>query len=131
MLCKKTVLCKKSKKACCFKEFYNFAKKKMIIRSLRVIVILLSFFMFFSCKSGVKNQPIDSLQTRKVVDTSVVLQESKDTTTEDSTDTGLGKEYTSKYICPMHCKGSGSDKPGYCPVCGMQYIENPDYHKKK
>ncbi|NOT36193.1 MAG: hypothetical protein HOP11_02315 [Saprospiraceae bacterium] len=32
-----------------------------------------------------------------------------------------GPEYTSAYICPMHCKGSGSDKPGTCPVCGMDY----------
>lgn len=35
-----------------------------------------------------------------------------------------GKEYTSDYICPMHCKGSGSDKPGECPVCGMAYKKN-------
>ncbi len=32
-----------------------------------------------------------------------------------------GPEYTSTYICPMHCKGSGSDNPGVCPVCGMEY----------
>ncbi len=35
-----------------------------------------------------------------------------------------GKEYTSAYICPMHCEGSGSDKPGNCPVCGMEYKKN-------
>ncbi len=35
-----------------------------------------------------------------------------------------GKEYTSKYVCPDHCEGSGSDKPGKCPVCGMDYVEN-------
>lgn len=34
------------------------------------------------------------------------------------------KEYTSEYICPMYCKGSGSDKEGKCPVCGMDYIKN-------
>lgn len=43
-----------------------------------------------------------------------------------------GKEYTSAYICPMHCEGSGSDKPGNCPVCGMEYKKNenhkPDGH---
>ena len=31
------------------------------------------------------------------------------------------KEYTSAYICPMHCEGSGSEEPGKCPVCGMDY----------
>ena len=35
-----------------------------------------------------------------------------------------GKEYTSAYVCPMHCEGSGSDSAGYCPKCGMDYVEN-------
>lgn len=35
-----------------------------------------------------------------------------------------GKAYTSAYICPMHCEGSGSDQPGTCPVCGMDYVAN-------
>ncbi|RMG84627.1 MAG: hypothetical protein D6714_07505 [Bacteroidetes bacterium] len=35
-----------------------------------------------------------------------------------------GKEYTSAYVCPMHCEGSGSDQPGKCPVCGMDYVKN-------
>lgn len=35
-----------------------------------------------------------------------------------------GKEYTSAYICPMHCDGSGSDKEGTCPVCEMDYEKN-------
>ena len=38
-----------------------------------------------------------------------------------------GKEYTSAYICPMHCDGSGSDKPGKCPVCGMDYKKNDEH----
>ena len=41
-----------------------------------------------------------------------------------------GKEYTSAYICPMHCEGSGSDKAGKCPVCGMDYEKNEN-HKDK
>lgn len=35
-----------------------------------------------------------------------------------------GKEYTSAYICPMYCSGSGSEEPGKCPVCGMDYVKN-------
>ena len=35
-----------------------------------------------------------------------------------------GKEYISAYICPMHCEGSGSDQPGPCPGCGMDYQQN-------
>lgn len=38
-----------------------------------------------------------------------------------------GKEYTSAYICPMHCEGSGSEKAGKCPVCGMDYVVNEDH----
>lgn len=37
-----------------------------------------------------------------------------------------GKEYTSAYICPMHCTDSGSDEVGKCPVCKMAYVENPE-----
>ncbi len=35
-----------------------------------------------------------------------------------------GLEYTSAYICPMHCKGSGSSSVGKCPVCKMDYVAN-------
>ena len=38
-----------------------------------------------------------------------------------------GKEYTSAYTCPMHCKDSGSDEAGKCPVCGMDYVKNENY----
>lgn len=31
------------------------------------------------------------------------------------------------YRCPMGCEGSASNKPGKCPVCGMDLERNPDY----
>lgn len=34
-----------------------------------------------------------------------------------------GKEYTSAYVCPMHCDGSGAEQVGVCPACGMDYVE--------
>lgn len=40
-----------------------------------------------------------------------------------------GPEYTSKYVCPMHCEGSGSDTEGKCPVCGMTYVVNENYNE--
>lgn len=40
------------------------------------------------------------------------------------------KEYASKYICPMHCKGSGAEKMGTCPTCGMDYELNEDMNAK-
>ncbi len=38
-----------------------------------------------------------------------------------------GPEYTSAFICPMHCKGSGSAEAGNCPVCGMAYVANEEH----
>ena len=40
-----------------------------------------------------------------------------------------GPEYTAAYICPMHCKGSGSDAAGTCPVCKMDYVANENAAK--
>lgn len=42
---------------------------------------------------------------------------------------GEGKAYTSAFICPMHCEGSGSDQPGNCPVCGMDYEAQAEHVK--
>lgn len=47
---------------------------------------------------------------------------SKTSTQEQTEETG--PEYTSAYVCPMHCEGSGSSEPGKCPVCGMDYVAN-------
>lgn len=50
--------------------------------------------------------------------------------TEESTEAAAsetdmsGPEHTSAYVCPMHCKGSGSAEAGNCPVCGMEYVAN-------
>lgn len=41
----------------------------------------------------------------------------------------MGKEYTSEYVCPMHCEGSGSASPGICPVCGMDYVLRSEHEK--
>ena len=51
-------------------------------------------------------------------------EKTDDTSTEQQSEDKQGKEYTSAYVCPMHCQGSGSDQPGTCPVCGMEYVVN-------
>ncbi len=49
----------------------------------------------------------------------------KDATNDaDAVKGETGPEYTSKYVCPMHCEGSGSDNEGKCPACGMAYVLN-------
>ena len=54
-------------------------------------------------------------------------QETKTVKIEKATDKN-GKEYTSRYICPMHCKGSGSEVKGQkCPACEMDLVENRNH----
>lgn len=52
---------------------------------------------------------------------------SSDQKTEKKEKDKSGPEYTSAYICPMHCEGSGGPEPGKCPVCTMDYRPNKDY----
>ena len=42
---------------------------------------------------------------------------------------GEGAAFTSAYVCPMHCEGSGSEKAGECPVCGMDYVALAEHTK--
>ena len=72
-----------------------------------------------------------SILVALVVVASVTMTSCKDgkTTTEVKTETTekQGSEYTSAYVCPMHCKDSGSDKEGKCGTCGMAYVKNEDH----
>lgn len=56
-------------------------------------------------------------------------QQEQTTTTEEASQ--QGPEYTSDYVCPMHCTGSGSDKPGTCPNCGMDYVARAELEKEE
>lgn len=38
-----------------------------------------------------------------------------------------GKEYTSRFLCPMSCKTSGANQPGKCPACKMDYVLNEHF----
>ena len=38
-------------------------------------------------------------------------------------------EYASTYVCPMHCKDSGSAEAGTCPACGMEYVLNAEHQE--
>lgn len=91
--------------------------------------IFLIFLIAFVACSKKSTNPSENIKDK--TDIEISLDTLNDFEVVDSLDlNGLGKEYTSKYICPMHCVGSGSDKPGKCPVCGAEYIENPDYSEK-
>ncbi|PWL38397.1 hypothetical protein DKG77_08995 [Flagellimonas aquimarina] len=54
-------------------------------------------------------------------------QNTEANTEQIETNEKQGKEYTSAYVCPMHCEGSGSDTEGTCPKCGMDYVANVEH----
>jgi Cu+-exporting ATPase len=42
------------------------------------------------------------------------------------------KNGNGNYYCPMHCEGNKTyDKPGNCPVCGMNLVKQPDADSSK
>ena len=92
---------------------------KKLILFIAAFCLLFSF-IFTSCNS-------ENSSDEGTGDTTISkLEEQMDKLEAGSTDstTSLGKEYTAKYICPDHCKGSGSDKPGTCSNCDMELVEN-------
>lgn len=64
-----------------------------------------------------------------IIAATVSMVSCKDNTAETKTETTekQGKEYTSAYVCPMHCKDSGSDEEGKCDTCGMALVKNEDH----
>ena len=69
-----------------------------------------------------------------VVIAAVTMVSCKETKEETNTETKVettakqGKEYTSAYVCPMHCENSGSEKAGNCGACGMGLAKNEDHN---
>lgn len=78
---------------------------KTTFKTVIAIALLSGLFLTVSCKGK--------------------SEENGETTTEQTAE--QGKEYTSAYVCPMHCEGSGSDKEGTCPTCGMDYVALADH----
>ena len=77
------------------------------IRLVFPLLLLATATFFFACGGGDKKADNDGDKTE--------------------VNANQGPEYTSAYICPMHCKGSGSDKAGICPTCEMDYVANDNY----
>jgi len=58
--------------------------------------------------------------------TSSCTEQDKKVRIEKKSKTPNTKEYTSPFVCIRNCAGSGSHKPGKCPDCNLDYIENPN-----
>jgi Cu2+-exporting ATPase len=61
-------------------------------------------------------------------DTAYALKMQQENEKAKSISAGKG---SGKFYCPMHCEGEKTyDKPGNCPVCGMDLVEQPSLTKK-
>ena len=69
-----------------------------------------------------------SILMKTTILTFVLIGLSACSTNKETDKTGI--EYTSTYVCPMHCEGSGAEEAGLCPVCGMDYVLNNEKTKK-
>jgi len=99
------------------------------------LIITGLFFIFtIACNSeNTNNSGTQDKDSVSVSGTENQIEDIQPDTTEAKQETNannkLDKAYTAKYICPNH-DSNGSDKPGDCPVCGMELIENPNYQGK-
>ena len=84
--------------------------------AFQFISIIFIAFIFATCGNAD--------QTGTTNDASATTEQAANEADEPGSD---APEYASAYICPMHCKGSGSDKEGKCPVCKMDYVANKDH----
>ncbi len=102
---------------------------------LYLLLFVVASSVFFACNEPDSNSSsnTDSAVVKQKPDTNNVKVVSTNTEkVADKKTADLGIEYTAKYICPNHCKGSGSDKAGECSnaECGMELMENPNYKEK-
>ncbi len=101
-----------------------------------MIVLFAVGFLATSCGGGEAKtdgqEPAATEQTDAKSEQTEAKSETTEATEKDGEAKGeegvdkSGKEYTSAYVCPMHCEGSGSAEPGKCPKCGMDYVKNED-----
>ena len=74
-------------------------------RTILVAMMLVASVSIMSCKAN-KKEALTEIETKAE---------------------NQGKEYTSAYVCPMHCEESGSDTEGKCGSCGMTLVKNEDH----
>ena len=91
---------------------------------------LISFcgFLLLFAVACTNNTPAENAET----DSTEMTEENAEATEATEAEVDMtGPEYTSAYVCPMHCKGSGSAEPGNCPECGMAYVANEDMNMEE
>jgi hypothetical protein len=98
--------------------------KKMKIGLLFIALLTFGFSMN-SCNNA-------SSAEKENMESSETSSDAEEASMESSGEAAdSGPEYTSAYVCPMHCEGSGSAEAGKCPSCGMDYVMNEDMEKEE
>ncbi len=89
------------------------------------VLIIILIIISFSCNrnNSEKSNNLDTAMACKPNSIKLQSSEKQAPTLEEDDD------FIAKYVCPIHCNGSGSDKQGICSNCGMELIENLDYSK--
>ena len=100
------------------------------MRKLGLIIAVLFLFSLTSCNSS-QSSDTENSDSLKLVNEETMNVDSSKIILDSDENKELGKEYTAAYICPDHCKGSGSDSEGECSNCGMELMENPNYQEEK
>ena len=91
------------------------------IKLLSAIIFAAGLLFAVSCKGKTEASTEAGTETE--------IQQTESATQKTETDEKQGAEYTSAYVCPMHCEGSGSSEEGNCPKCGMAYVANEEHTK--
>ncbi len=91
------------------------------MRHLLYFFLLLTMGLFTACADNTTSEATEGDATESTEET--ISPSEVETQEVDKS----GPEYTSAYICPMNCEGSGSAEIGTCPVCGMDYVANEDH----
>ena len=104
---------------------------------MKTQIFIFAFIIFLSgslisCDPGNEN---DTENDTIILTDTNSFDEKSDTlsvTTDSVSSNEVKKEkIITKYICPLGDPEGNTDKPGICPVCEMELIENPDYISKK
>lgn len=91
------------------------------MKQFKITLIFAAILSLGMMSCGNKAATTDATETAAVDSTTVAVD-----TTAAAAPAMDGIEYTSAFICPMHCAGSGSDVAGKCPACGMDYVANTE-----
>ncbi|MCB0594406.1 MAG: hypothetical protein H6557_23205 [Lewinellaceae bacterium] len=99
------------------------------LKSISVLALLFSMALFAWSCGGNSGHSHDGDSGHDATQTEAAHEGHDHDAAHSEAHHGEGKEYTSAYVCPMHCEGSGSEEPGNCPVCGMDYVAQAEHVK--